>query len=367
MEKRDEAKNNNISSNDQTQKTLYHSISLNEFDGDQNASNKNLNALDQSSMLILNKLFGNENLLKTTAPAYAPRKISLDENRLDHHSSSLSFSGGGLNPKLEEFKRVVENSYNQHVLHKPDSSSSSSNAKSLSRQSSSNNDDQTANSAINLFKNVFNTDASLASFSHHTEQSQLMNESVITSPKAASNQVHIPYMSAYNVYNENSDARSNASLSATSHVANVAVEHSSNKINHFEKSQAKISEENNDILMKKYFDSLKKEEKASVATKKSLDFNTQKKKVSSTGSSLTSSPTSTSSLESGKKFTDDSGDVVNDYLQNAQSKTMAMTPREARPPETPKTAKSAGSTYRRSLLKLNQSKSLNQPQNTGLG
>ena len=111
-----------------------------------------------------------------------------------------------------------------------------------------------------------------------------------------------------------------------------------------------FSNEANDLLMHQYFESLKKEEaeEADQKLKKNVDFGAQRKKVSSAGSSLTSSPTSTSSLESAKKRHDE-----DDFFK--------ATNMVAKPPDTPKNAKSAGSTYRRNLLRLSQSKSLSVP------
>ena len=109
------------------------------------------------------------------APLYS-RKISLDNE--SSHSSR--------NDKLEEFKRVVEHSYNQHVLHKPPAESKHS---SFSRQSS-------LNSETNAYQNIFiangtDVSSSLQSFSHEPP------------PPAPPAPVKLQYMSAYNVYNSN--------------------------------------------------------------------------------------------------------------------------------------------------------------------
>jgi len=194
---------NGLKSNDKSSsRSFSHSISLeNDNNGKQRHSNTiktidaNVNAkknfnLDQSSMLVLNKLFGSgdyernfDDDEKKTKPPPPPhssssasssasssnytRKISLDETQL----SSRAQTYNGFNSKLEEFKRVVENSYNQHVLHKVhstpfslNSSGNNNNSKQqqLSRQSSTNSDDtkqntNSASSASFSYKNIFNS------------------------------------------------------------------------------------------------------------------------------------------------------------------------------------------------------------------
>jgi trimeric autotransporter adhesin len=193
-------------------------------------------------------------------------------------------------------------------------------------------------------------------------------------------------MSAYNIYTENgmslvSTHESNhkthfeSSISRSNSVnATTTTNTIDNKLNLDEVKTFAASNEA-PTLMEKYFESLnnnknntnntkhKKDE-----TKKTLEFNAQRKKVSSTGSSLTSSPTSTSSLESPPHHDhhhhleyDKKTPITSNKPSSSMtvSSSVASTPREAKPPETPRDSKSAGSTFRRNLLKFSHSKSFN--------
>ncbi len=336
-----------------------------------NAENKNTFNLDQNSMLVLKKLFGSEehndeevnaNVNKTKSTFHLPSSSSASSASSSSYYTARKISIGdetrGFNSKLEEFKRVVENSYNQHVLNKMDSTAASissyKHAQKLSRQSSTNSDDtkqNTQSSASFSYKNIFNNNnnnnnnelVSSSSISFTNEQTHISSEVPCK----------IPYMSAYNVYTDNGEK-----TLVTSH-SNEDGRINSNDKKAFNMSSSEAT------LMEKYFESLHKK-KDETTTKKTLDFNAQRKKVSSTGSSLTSSPTSTSSLESstGKKFHQEYLTPHQDENIINSSKTISVssvvsTPREAKPPETPRDSKSAGSTFRRNLLKLSHSKSFN--------
>ena len=341
-----------------------------------NTEKKNTFNLDQNSMLVLKKLFGSEehndeelntnNQNKTKSTFNLPSSSSASSASSSSYYTTRKVSIGdetrGFNSKLEEFKRVVENSYNQHVLNKMDSTAASVSSykhsqQQLSRQNSTNSDDtkqNTHSSASFSYKNIFNNN-------NNNNNNELISSSSLSFTNEQPPHTHIssevpckiPYMSAYNVYTDNGEK-----TLVTSHG------NESGRINLNDKKAFNTSS-SEATLMEKYFESLHKKDE--TTTKKTLDFNAQRKKVSSTGSSLTSSPTSTSSLESsnGKKF---HHEYLTPHHQDEniinRSKTISVssvvsTPREAKPPETPRDSKSAGSTFRRNLLKLSNSKSFN--------
>jgi hypothetical protein len=283
----------------------------------------------------MNKLFGEakENLTQsTTNPKKLNYSLSMDD---------ASYPTPRSNPKLEEFKRVVESSYVEHVLNK----------EKLSRQSSlntNNSDENLKNSSRNIFN--LNNDSMLNYIFDQNQQSELstfrLNENLSSSRSNAP--IKIPFNSAYNIYDESLANNNSNNATSSSFVPQL-----SNPVSEGSKSLAESN-----ALIEKYFESYKKEDPIANAA--------SKKKISSTGSSLTASPTSTSSLESGKKYSEDIVPTMDEFMLSSSSNiqfkgyvsSTATTPREVKPPETPKT-QSGGSSYRKNLLKFKTSKSLN--------
>ena len=284
----------------------------------------------------MNKLFGEakENLTQsTTNPKKLNYSLSMDDS---------SYTTPRSNPKLEEFKRVVESSYVEHVLNK----------EKLSRQSSlntNNSDENLKNSSRNIFN--LNNDSMLNYIFDQNQQSELstfrLNENLSSSRSNAP--IKIPFNSAYNIYDESLTNNNNNNATSSSFIPQL-----SNPV--VSEGSKSLSESN--ALIEKYFESYKKEDPTPNAA--------SKKKISSTGSSLTASPTSTSSLESGKKYSEDIVPTMEEFMLSSSSNiqfkgyvsSTATTPREVKPPETPKT-QSGGSSYRKNLLKFKTSKSLN--------
>ena len=294
---------------------------------------------------ILDKLFG-ESLVKPTRNLY--QSVSFDASSTTN-SSTRSFT----NPKLEEFKRVVEGSYAQHVLHKSDFIKQSNNTTILNQTYSKYDDIYSLN---NTPRNNL-IESSRASFNFHPEltiNDIIPNEEIQTKITDNSNlPCKIPYMSAYNIYQPSGDTYRN-------------------ELNKIE------SADNND---------------------------TTAKHLSSTGSSLTTSPTSVSSSSAGsiKKLNTNSDiELINDIIMSGlkvnnnninnnqqfnsfppsiiQSETEPLASSrlsttsisnkqkpqiEAKPPETPRTISSANLTFRKKNLVMNQPKtSINQKSST---
>lgn len=261
---------------------------------------------------LLDKIFGAGDLTTTATktnhdnkPPKLNQSLSLDESTSDRHSMP---SG---NRKLEEFKRVVESSYEKHVLNKQSdnlSTNRSSNYNThfvpeLFRTASIQSEWLLSPTETNK-PSIFNAQLSAVDSSRsnevnniHTNSVQFDSESSMMGAKTLP--CKIPYMSAYNIYNlDNHDVMS----VVTTARANVA-------------EPIKLDINNNQAVM--------------------IDSFFNKKILTSNGSSLNTSPTSISSNESGIRETE------------LASKT--TTPREIKPPDTPK-PKSAGLTFRKNLV-----------------
>ncbi|RNA37189.1 hypothetical protein BpHYR1_036639 [Brachionus plicatilis] len=233
---------------------------------------------DKNSADILYKIFKTD-IAPNHPGAKLNQSVSLDETK---HTFN--------NHKLEEFKNIVESSYQNHVLNKSDNDLQLSRRFSVQSTHSfqawnfsvDSVEEGFKNSSIDLFSNEKNNGIEVA-------QRDAMNNSVLN--------CKIPYMSAYNIYEE---------------------------------TEKKIQ----NPVVGKIFDCL-----------------TQTKKLTSNGSSATTSPTSLSSAESIKN--------VNEVAMEE----MVPHKMELKPPETPKTS---NLTFRKNLMKksIESSKSsLNQSLN----
>lgn len=238
------------------------------------------------------------------------QSISFDDSL---RTNSQSFSN---NPKLEEFKKVVESSYLKHVLQKNDLNSSL--PRQMSLQSSTASSIQVWNntgSSSSIDENMISIDQNQTDL-----KSSRINEAL--------NMYKIPYLSAYNIYDPKKQE-----------IEPTKTLDQSLKLNLNE-----LEDPSSKIIMQKYFQSIKLQDE----NKNEMSLKTNIKKLASNGSSLTTSPTSLSSTDSNKKLN-------NDYeLTLKIDNPMQRLPREAKPPETPK-PKSAGLSFRKNMLKLSAS------------
>ncbi len=268
---------------------------------------------DFDSQDLLNKLFSEKEICNRLNQPKVYRSNSIySEDASTLNTPKIS----RINSKFEEFKKIVEDSYTKHVLNREDSL-----RELLSRQTSSNfsNDElvkptpnsvplpQNENLVNLLVDNVIATDS---------VGSSRFSESLNS---AKSVQCKVQYMSAYNIYetvNEPDEISKaniiNSIFSANEIKSNVI---SSNKTNKDEAEKLKFNSNN---------------------------F-TNKKFLSSNGSSLNTSPTSLSSDEFNSKRGELNLKLNLDSEQLELIKTPSITPhstttpREVKPPETPNT------------------------------
>ena len=209
------------------------------------------------------------------------------------------------NKKLEEFKKMVETSYNLHVVKKNESTTQKEEEPKLK----------------NIFTNQLSTDSSLDS--SRPDNSFRSNESNTLSYK-------IPYMSAYNIYTNDNNNLTNRRLSFSSTLEeHNLMENCSN---------------NNELIlpnMRKMSVSSNEDQPQQID-----QIVTNINKLSSNGSSLNVSPTSQSSSSS--SF----------FVQQPPIL-------QAKPPETPR-ANSSVSSYRKNLLKLSIDSSVKKEVNQSI-
>jgi len=227
------------------------------------------------------------------------------------------------NKKLEEFKKVVENSYNMHVVKKNEISNSSQ-----------------ANSRTD-FKNIFTNSQLSINENQMTESARPENENSYRSSEtnsALTTTCKIPYMSAYNIYTErepiiySTDRR--LSLSSTMEAHDIMGKYLDN-------IQGIVHDQANSLSMRKM--SISSNEEKQTSSKAAI---TNTNKLSSNGSSLNSSPTSQSSSSSSFFVHQPQQSQSQPFHQQQQNQII-----QVKPPETPRT-KQAGSSYRKNLLKL---------------
>lgn len=228
------------------------------------------------------------------------------------------------NKKLEEFKKVVESSYNIHVIKKSDQLVKSSVESVIPNK--------------NIFTNQLSLSDSLPNSSRADQETtsyrsnDTMNSTTLT--------CKIPYMSAYNIYNEE---KSNNNLIRR-------MSDSTTQEAYIEKFNSNNQDNNQLILQTMRKMSISSNEEQQLKHKQQINVTTTlEKKLSSNGSSLNTSPTSQSSSSSSL--------VNNNVLQQQQPAI------QVKPPDKPRTQSVAS--YRKNLLKLSmdsnkadQSKSL---------
>ena len=294
-------------------------------------------------------------------------------------TSTLSTSRTA-NKKLEDFRRLVESSYIEHVVKKTNHLSSSNvnnhiestylnpTSKNLydslndlksntynnnySRTNSHNNINSITPDEPNL-KGLFSRSMSITSENSFTLEPKDTIYSRRSESKLASPIVmpcKVPIMSAYNIYN-NEKIETNSSLTLLN---------DGSKKNETRNSTTIETQQ----FMEKYLNSLDTQ-KMNNENKDGLKLNTDKF-ISSTGSSLNTSPTSLSSNGSLKKIIDsppwnDDLDLekrnprIEQFSNNERVIPTLKFNHEVKPPETPR-VKSAVSTYRKNLIKIANSK-----------
>ena len=226
------------------------------------------------------------------------------------------------NKKLEEFKKVVENSYNMHVVKKNEINANQLNSNSRTE-----------------FRNVFTNSQLSINESQAAESARLGNENSYRSSEtnsALNTTCKIPYMSAYNIYTEKepmfSQTDRRLSLSSTMEAHDIMGKYLDNK------HESVDDQANSRSSMRKM--SISSNEENQTSTKAAI---TNVNRLSSNGSSLNSSPTSQSSSSSSFFVHQPQQSQTQPFQQNQII--------QVKPPETPRT-KQAGSSYRKNLLKL---------------
>lgn len=249
-------------------------------DKDDNLYSENISVVDyekqRTSTDILSKIF----------------KTDIDQNQMNrkfNQSVSLDETKHTFNNQaLEQFKNIVDSSYQNHVLNKSDNdfqlsrrlSVQSSNSFQAWNFSLNSLDESFKNSSFDLFSNENNPGIEMAKIDG-------LNNSILN--------CKIPYMSAYNIYEQKENTIQNS-------------------------------------IVDKNFDSL-----------------VQTKKLTSNGSSVTTSPTSVSSAESIKN----ANEILADDL-------MSSNKMELKPPHIPKTS---NLTFRKNLMRRSIEFSKNQSLN----
>lgn len=248
-----------------------------------NKSNKfNIDDNNNDSVRVLNKIFGS---FEARAPLRS--SVSFDESNLLDRSTNLLSS----NPRLEEFKRVVEKSYQQHVVNKNDHLNSSifgPNQEDILSNSSKMNffsNSTQYESSTNFTNDQFNTELN----SHRPTENK---------PNSSSSSCRIPYMSAYNIYQP---------LSRIPPQSNNFLNDNQSTVTHLS-TMANVSMP----IFQETNSNLKIDLSIANEDQNVHKFSSTNKEFSSNGSSLTTSPTSVSSSDSIKKQTE----VVVDNTQN---------------------------------------------------
>jgi hypothetical protein len=233
------------------------------------------------------------------------------------------------NKKLEEFKKVVESSYNIHVIKKSDQLVKSSVESVIPNK--------------NIFTNQLSLSDSLPNSSRADQETtsyrsnDTMNNTTLT--------CKIPYMSAYNIYNEE---KSNNNL-----IRRMSDSSTTTQEAYIEKFNPNNNQDNNQLILQTLRKmSISSNEEQQLQHKQQINVTTTlEKKLSSNGSSLNTSPTSQSSSSSS---------LVNNNVLQQQQQQPAI---QVKPPDKPRTQSVAS--YRKNLLKLSldsikadQSKSL---------
>lgn len=294
------------------------------------------NSSQINTVNLLNKFFDETKPIKTGNNVNKLRhfssSISIDESSASQASTSRQSS----NQRLEEFKRVVDASYSQHVINKKlenltIQSSRRPSPPCLKKQTSLEQETRGENTKYHQIKPQ--TARSLVESSRPDNQ---LNESekhdeTLTNKKSS---YEIPYMSAYNVYkckkskvsevksNKNSIAVGQSNLNETDREqVGGKRETTIQNVSFFDPTMSE-----NNILIEKYLSSLQGDsiheikklqsgvndikltlvDKISSMPQDNLNTthyntnngNSHKKHLSSTGSSINASPTSQSSLES---------------------------------------------------------------------
>jgi hypothetical protein len=284
-----------------------------------------------------NKLISNESspataeAIATTATnnnsneilSFEPAPINFIDNFFESTPNPNNTNRIYNNKKLEEFKKVVESSYNIHVIKKSDQLVKSSVESVIPNK--------------NIFTNQLSLSDSLPNSSRADQETtsyrsnDTMNSTTLT--------CKIPYMSAYNIYNEeksNNNLIRRMSDSTTQEAYN-------------EKFNSNNQDNNQLILQTMRKMSISSNEEQQLKHKQQINVTTTlEKKLSSNGSSLNTSPTSQSSSSSS---------LVNNNVLQQQPAI------QVKPPDKPRTQSVAS--YRKNLLKLSmdsikadQSKSL---------
>ena len=314
------------------------------------------------SMKILEKIFGTENSYATVARnslgitlPTAKRNSAAEILRIRKFSQSISFDenshlemfGSATNSamsstrKLEEFKRMIESSYQQHIETNNLIRKISQNSELISNTYAHNNinsyESQRKSSLTSLFpiENSTNNEQKVNEQQQTPVNNFKLEESFdnklnlsINTMTATVLPVKVPYMSAYNVYSENGNLLNK----------NFTIEDLENQIL---SPQACPVNENK----------LEKNKQSTLT-----------KSLSSNGSSLNASPTSISSTEYVKKLSPDDSDEA---MKSSESQKLELQPKkpenaeitaitthhsfEIKPPETPRT-KATNITFRKNLL-----------------
>lgn len=299
-----------------------------------NACNNSYNSDQTNTVHLLNKLFGETKPILTGNNVNKLRhfssSISIDESSASQASTSRQSS----NQRLEEFKRVVDASYNQHVMNKKLENLTIESSRNLSppflkQQTSLEQETNERNFEItNNYETRPNSVSSLIESSKPIIQPNESKENVKieTSKKSP---YEIPYMSAYNFYKCKNGSEINSSPVTSPCNLNETLTDCESVSGKRETTLPNSSLPNppmsDSIFIEKYFNSLQGDSihemkklqsnlndmKLTLVDKTcsiphdnqnsnhySTNGNSLKKHLSSTGSSVNASPTSQSSLES---------------------------------------------------------------------
>lgn len=317
-----------------SQNTIKNGLNFEEVNSFKNSYS---NSSQTNTVNLLNKFFDETKPIKTGNNVNKLRhfssSISIDESSASQASTSRQSS----NQRLEEFKRVVDASYSQHVINKKlenltIQSSRRPSPPCLKKQASleqETNDENIENTKYQIKPQSARSPVESSRPDTRLNESEKHNET-LTNKKSS---YEIPYMSAYNVYkckksklsseaksNKNSIVVDSSNLNETLTDREQVGEQRETTIQNVSFFDPPMSE--NNILIEKYFSSLQGDsiheikklqsglndikltlvDKTSSMPQDNFEYtnngNSHKKHLSSTGSSINASPTSQSSLES---------------------------------------------------------------------
>jgi hypothetical protein len=313
-------------------------------------------------MKVLEKIFGanepsNANLLASMKKKTSPPKvrkfsqsISFDDNNSNSADNSFNQNSAiSSNRRLEEFKRMIESSYKQHIetnnlIRQVTANNNETVFKNSSRASMINSARKSSLNSVDstLLEILSDHQPNLAEPSTFRLNESIDRNDLSINTTAATVPCKVPYMSAYNIY-ENKES----SLIMNKTYSKEEFDY------HLQQSARKAASNGAKMVL------------ADVSETKKSQLNSQTKFLSSNGSSLNTSPTSTSSNGSAKKITPDLDEVMNAHqaknvieknpeVRFNETELASNNVYEIKPPETPRT-KAINLNFRKNLLKASNS------------